>query len=547
LHETQLFRSAPMIEEDEIRSVDESGLEPQPEALPSSQALSMTHRTLSGMFWLLSGSGVQAVLRIAVIVVMARLLTPADFGLVAGALVLIDFVEVFSDMGMGLVIVQRPALKDEHIRTGFTISAIMGLLFGAGLWIAAPFISQLFRMDGMTPVLRVMAVVFPVDSLSLVASALLQRDLQFRTLARISVAAYILGYAFVGVTLALLGFGVWALVASYLAQTLVVSITLLVVRPHAKRLCFQWHTWKEMSYMGAGFSAAQVCNYVALKGDNAVVGRMLGAGALGLYTRAYGLMTMSVTIFGSAFDRVLFASLAKMQHERERMALAFRRGVALITLIILPMSAVMFVLAPELINVLLGPKWTEVVLPFQILALGMLFRASYKVSASVARATGAAYGSAWRQGVYAVMVVAGAALGQLWGVAGVAAGVLVALFVFFILMAQLSVRLTSIKWRDYLAAHVPAIALTLIVGFEVWAVATMMRGVAAPPFLVLIVSIGVAALTFLLLLRLSPKLVLGEDGLWVLCRMADRVPVRFNLIARWKENLERALVSPTGS
>ena len=191
---------------------------------------SMSHRTLTGMFWLLSGSGVQALLRVAVIVIMARLLAPADFGLVAGALVFIDFVEVFSDMGLGLVIVQRPELTDKHVRTGFTVSALLGLLFAVGIWFAAPTIASVFRMEGMTTILRVMALVFPVDSLALVASALLQREMQFRRLAGISVVGYVVGYGVVGVTLALVGLGVWALVGAYLAQTLVVSLTLLVRR-----------------------------------------------------------------------------------------------------------------------------------------------------------------------------------------------------------------------------------------------------------------------------------------------------------------------------
>src|ERR1043165_547823 len=124
----------------------------------AAQPASMTHRTMSGMFWLLSGSGVQAVLRVAVIVVMARLLAPADFGLVPGALALIDFVEVFSDLGIGLVIVQRHELEERHIRTGFTVSAILGLAFGAGIWLAAPFRSHLLRIEGRAAALRPAAV-----------------------------------------------------------------------------------------------------------------------------------------------------------------------------------------------------------------------------------------------------------------------------------------------------------------------------------------------------------------------------------------------------
>jgi PST family polysaccharide transporter len=326
-----------------------------------------------------------------------------------------------------------------------------------------------------------------------------------------------------------------------------VSVALLIVKPHPKRLLFNWQALKEMSYLGAGFSAAQIFNYVALKGDNAIVGRWLGAGALGLYTRAYGLMSMSVTIFGSAFDRVLFASLAKLQQESERLALAFRRSVAVIALIVLPMSALMFVLAPELIQVLLGPKWAGVIVPFQILAIGMLFRTGYKVTASVARATGAVYRSAWRQAVYALLVIAGSLVGQRWGVPGVSVGVLVALFSFFLLMAQLSVRLTSISWRSYLAAHVPAILLTVASGVEIWGVATIARRMGAAPPVVLVITIMICAASFLLLLLINPKLVMGEDGLWALCRIAETVPRRFLLITRWRQSLERALVSPSRS
>jgi PST family polysaccharide transporter len=241
----------------------------------------------------------------------------------------------------------------------------------------------------------------------------------------------------------------------------------------------------------------------------------------------------------------MFASLAKLQLEKTRTARAFRRSTALITLIILPISAVTFILAPEVIRVLLGPKWLEVVLPFQILAIGMLFRTGYKVSASVARATGAAYHSAWRQGVYALMVVAGSLIGRRWGVPGVAVGVLVALFAFFILMAQLSVRLTSIRWRDYFAAYLPAVSLTVMIGAEVWTIATIMRGMAVSPAVVLALCLAVVAGTLLVLFSLSPKLVLGEDGVWLLCRVAERVPDRYLVVARWKKNLERALVSPS--
>jgi hypothetical protein len=121
--------------------------------------------------------------------------------------------------------------------------------------------------------------------------------------------------------------------------------------------------------------------------------------------------------------------------------------------------------------------------------------------------------------------------------------VLFALAVFFLLMAQLSVRLTSITWRDYAAAHAPAAMLALLAGVEVWATAAALRRFDAPAFAVLAASLGVAGLTFAALLKARPRLALGEDGLWALCRIVERAPARFRPLARWRENLERALTS----
>src|SRR5262249_37148083 len=145
-------------------------------------------------------------------------------------------------------------------------------------------------------------------------------------------------------------------------------------------------------------------------------------------------------------DRVLFPTMVKIQDHAERLSLAYTRGVALIAMTVLPASAVLFVMAPELIHVLLGPKWGGVVTPFRIFAVGMILRTSYKMSDSMARATGSVYRRAWRQAIYAALVAAGAALGLRWGVSGVAFGVLAAIAVNFFLMAQLSVSVAGVSW-----------------------------------------------------------------------------------------------------
>ena len=463
-----------------------------------------------------TGSGVQAVLQWLVLIVLARLLTPADFGLVSAALVVVGLSQNLSQFGVGPAVVQIPHLEERHLRAGFTMSVLLGFLLAGLIWLLSPYIAGFFRMQELIPVLRALGWIFPFSGSSVMAESLLQRELHFRWLAGIQVVSYAVGYGVVGVSLASLGYGVWALVNANLAQTIVKSTILLIVQPCPKRPHIEWSAFKELMYFGGGFTLARISNYVALQGDNLVVGRWLGAAALGLYGRAYQLMVLPATLFGQVLDSVLFPAMAKVQGEPERLATAYRRGVALLGLLILPTSAATFMLAPELIHVFLGPAWRDAIVPFQILTVGMLFRTSYKMSDSLARATGAVYRRAWRQGVYAALVVGGAWIGQRWGITGVSYGVLGAITVNFFLMAELSLRLTAMTWKSLLEVHYPAISLTAIVCLEVWGVALLAKTLALPAIVLLSASGLVVASSFLVLLCLAPKFVLGRDGVWML-------------------------------
>lgn len=488
----------------------------------------MTHSTLSGLLWMFSGSLLQAVLQGIVLIFLARLVTPADFGLVGAALVVVGFSAFFSQLGIGQAMVQRANLEERHIRTGFTISLIFGILLAGAVSFIAPVISSLFRMEKLTLVLRAMSFLFLLQGVSVVAQSLLQRELRFRCLAKIQVVSYALGYGVIGVGLAFMEFGVWALVVAYLTQGALRSIILLIVKPHPKFPHIERHALRDMIYFGGGFTATRIANYIALQSDNLVVARWLGPGALGLYGRAYQLMVLPANLLGQVLDRVLFPAMAKVQNEPERLAKAYRRGVALIALVVLPMSGGIIGLAPEIIRVLLGPGWTEAIVPFQILTVGMLFRTSYKMSHSLARATGAVYPSAWRQAIYAALVLGGAWIGKHWGISGVALGVLGAIGVNFILMAQLSLKLTSITWRTLLAAHLPGLFLAAVVYAQVVVVVMVVRDLAMPAVATLIISLVTALITLLILLRFRPRFVLGNDGMWMLNTLGVYLSEKFD-------------------
>jgi len=485
----------------------------------------LTKRSVAGVFWTGLSVGAQETMQVIALVVLARLLMPPEFGLFAATMVVVGFSSIFSGLGVGPAIVQRTELENRHLRVGFTLSVLLSLVVGGLILVGAPALASFFRLPELAPVMRVASLVFACQGLSMVAQALTQRALRFRWLAAVDSGAFAAGFVVGGPLLAWLGFGVWALIGALLIQQVLRMVLLLGGQPHPKRPQFDLQTIRELAYFGGGFTLGRIGNYLAGQADKLVVGRWLGAQTLGLYALAFQLVTAPPILVGKVLDRVLFPTMALVQLEPARLARAYRSGVAVCALFILPVSIVVMILAPEIVEVLLGAKWAGVAGPLQILAVGMLFRTSYKISDSVARATGAVYARAWRQGAYAVAIVAGSLIGQHWGASGVALGVVAAVAINFIMMAQLSLRLTGMRWSAFAAAHVPGFALAVALGATTWFLAGSLRELHVAPILLLIVVALTALATTLLLWRHLPMIFLGSDGQTLVRALATFAPV----------------------
>ena len=450
-------------------------------------------------------------LKIGVLAILARLILPAHFGLMGIALVVIEFSKLFSQMGVGPCIVQRKDLDEKILSTAFSLSLLMGVFFAGMVVATAPLVEHFFRMPGLATVLRYVSIVFLVNAITVTAQALLQRSMKFKVIAGIEVASYAVGYGMAGIIMAYLGYGIWALVAANLSQAVLAAMLYLLAQPFSKKLSFHIASCKELLYFGTGFTLSKIGNFLAIQGDNLVVGRTLGAVALGVYGRAYNFMVMPSSLFGTALDRSLFPAMARVQDNRPQLATAYLSGTGLIALIALPVSIMMVLLAPEIILVLLGPAWMAAVDPFRILACSLLFRMSYKMSDSLARATGAVYQRAWRQMVYAALVFAGSYIGHFWGLPGVAVAVAIALVANFLLMGQLAIQLTGITWAQLFKAHGNGVALATSTGIVCWVVVGLCRLWQVLPLVTLLFTVAAPALFTTLLLRYQPQLVLGAD------------------------------------
>jgi teichuronic acid exporter len=473
------------------------------------------------MLWTLSGVGLQAVVQLLVLAALGRLLTPAEFGIMGAALVVVALSQIVSQVGVGPAIIQRPDLKPVHVRVAVTLSFTLGLLLGAVVYVGAPTIAGVYRLPEVEPVLRAVALLFPLDGLNTVAKALLTRDLRFRTYVALDVGSYVLGYACVSVLLASLGLGVWSLVIAALSQVTLRTLGMYAAVRHSVRPSLDLAAGRDLLSYGLGHSVGQVGAVIAQQSDNFLVGRWLGAAALGIYGRAYSLMVMPAAVFGRVVMRVLYPLLAQVQNDRGRLRNAYERGLAIVALVSLPISAFLWVVAPEFIAVVLGPDWSEVVLPFRLFTIGLLFRMSSRISDECAKAAGQVYVRAVLVWIFAGLVVIGTSVGHHWGVGGVAVGVSMAMAFNWLSLAWLCRSVTGLTWAQFARAHVPSGLLAGAVALVAVAVASAARIAHPGPMAVLVLSGTGAAGAAFLLVRLWPRFWLGPHGTWLLGRVEE--------------------------
>ncbi len=429
---------------------------------------SLTAHTVRGFAWAFTGSVGQAVLQIAATVVLARLLTPQQFGAVAAALLVIGLAQLLTQLGVSAALVQRHTLTDEDVSAAFGFSVLGSVVFAAALAAGAPVLNPLVGLPAESGLLPLLSPALVLAGVAAVPAGLLQRRLRFRPLAVVDLIAA--GPATIGVSvgLALAGFGPYALAWAEIVAALVTAVGYLVLagptlRP--LRPAAAWDRLRPMLGFGSGYSLTQLGNWAAQNADNLVVANVLGTGALGVYSRAYNLLSEPAAVIGGAADKVLFPAMARVRDDGERLRAAYVRSASLIALVTVPAAVLLFVLAPEVVRVLLGPRWDAVVLPLQVFAVVLLPRTTYKISTSLTRATGAVYRAAWRQWLYTAEVVVFCSVGaHLAGVDGVAVGAAVAIVAHFLVMLRFSARvsdgLMGATLRMY-GKHLPAFAATV--------------------------------------------------------------------------------------
>lgn len=460
------------------------------------------------MSWQVLGSIVKFLARFGIGIALARLLPPEDFGIVGIAMIATGFASTLADLGLGPALIQRNDIGPRHIRVSQTISTAASLLIAVALYASAGSIADFFGDARVGPVLKVLAITFVFSGSSITAGALLARRLAFDIVVRVEIIASIVGYGAVAVTLALAGFGYWSLVWGTISQAAISAVLTYSAERNSLRPLIAKREIAELFGFSAGMSLSSTVNYFARQGDYFVVGRLMNAASLGLYTRAFTLMELPHRLLGSALSRVLFPAASRAQDDPERFRRAFLMAFSLSVALSLPVSLTVAILAPEIILVLYGERWAASIPLLQILALFGAFRMSYNTAGAFVRARGQALRILLVNVCFGVLVLAGTWwAGSKAGLEGVAWGMGVAIVGCWALMVVLAKEAASASYTNMARHFALGAAPGLGVGIAVLFFASAMRGVEISNVVVLLSSGTLATmLTLWNLIRYTRRL-----------------------------------------
>jgi PST family polysaccharide transporter len=315
-------------------------------------------RVARGLTWTLIDTWGSQLLGLFVFVLLARLLTEIDFGLVTAAVVFVGFAQLFVDQGLGDAVVQRPTLTRRQLDSAFWASMATGALITVvGVVLAIP-ISIGLGDRRLEPIIQVLSLIFILTALSSVQTGLLRREMAFRSLALRRLVAVVVSGA-VGVGMALAGYGPWALVGQQVASAAVSVVMLWAVTPWRPSLRFSFQDFRELFGFGVNVVGGDMLNYISRNTDNLLISIFLGLGPLGFYGVAYRILDTSQTMLINAARKLIFPTFSRLQHDPERIRRAYSRMNRASSALTLPGYVGLALVAQEATVVFFGAKWAE--------------------------------------------------------------------------------------------------------------------------------------------------------------------------------------------
>lgn len=344
-------------------------------------------RAIHGAKWNYFGNIARVICQLLIGIALARILGPQAFGLVAIAWIIISLGKLFSDMGLSAALIQKEHITQSDINFTFTAQLALGLLLTSITLIASQDIALFFNREDSTTIIQAISATFAIQSFGQTGTALLTRELKFKSVQSIGLASYLIGYLAIGIPFALNGMGAWSLVSAQLIQSLTNSAGIIIAADTSYRINFKPQDLNLINF-GRKVIFANITSWSLINLDSILVGKFFSSLELGLYNRANNLLSSPIGAIVSATQGVLFSSASKLQKDPENLKKIYFSATALIATVVMPICIAAALVSDTVILAIYGEQWKAAAAILTPLSLSLAIQAILCMAGPILMATG---------------------------------------------------------------------------------------------------------------------------------------------------------------
>lgn len=429
---------------------------------------SLTSKVVRGGAWIYGRGLVTSVINIGVMAILARQLTPADFGLVALASVLLRFLATIASDGVGAYVIHDNREEhEERAHAAFWMDLALSSTVTLLGVVAIPLIINFYSDQGLGWILAALLLRYPIDSMTAVPDALIKKSLDFQSIA-IRDAALEITQSIGSVILALNGWGVWSLVLPGLILAPIRVIMVFWLAGWYPQLPLRTNLWREIFGFSASVVGSELANSLTAEGDTLIIGKTMDVQSLGLYNLAWQSANMIVRMISGVIGKMSMPALSAIKGEPDRLREGYNRMSRMLGITSFPLLMGLFVIADKFILSLYGPQWSASILPMQILIIFALTRAISSPISVIYSAVGRPEVFTWMNIGFTPIYLLSVLIGSRYGVVGVAIGVTAARTAFSLFQFWLGARIVGESLKDFLDQLKQPFFASLLMSIVVW-------------------------------------------------------------------------------
>ncbi|MDC7226165.1 MAG: lipopolysaccharide biosynthesis protein [Spirochaetales bacterium] len=427
---------------------------------------SLKKKTMRALIWSgLERFGYQGI-RALITLVLARLLTPDDFGIIGILLVFIIIAEAIINNGFGQAVIQKKDISEDDLTTAFLLSLVMSIILYFVIYLASPTIALFYERTELISFNRVLALVIVFDSLVVIQQAKFQREMDFKSLSLITIVSSLIS-GIIGVILAFFEFGVWALIAQMLGQKMIMAAYLWIKSNWVPKGKLTKESLRHMFSYGWKLQVSGVLSQSFRHINSLIIGKTFSVDLVGYYTQAKNLKDLPMVTLSSIINKVAFPVFSSIQDDKDRLKKGYKTSIKMLVFISFPLMIGLAATAENLIPVLLGEQWEPSIKFFQLLCFAGMIYPMQTSNINILKVTG-------RTDLYLklelfkkLVTISAIIISIRWGIYALIIAQVISSYINLGINASFSGKLINYSLREQVADCIPFFVMSLLMGIVV--------------------------------------------------------------------------------